>query len=177
MSLRFVFPMRLPACAIALCFVATACLSAPAQSRSEAAHEPVSTLEQKFFSALRNGDSNAILSYVPADGVNVGPDAKHASRDEIERQLQFHHGLYCKLFDSSCLDTPIQLDNVQPACSYRELLTHSEKVHTAASEVTRNGVQQAVLVARIENKQCPNDKLIDFIFNLHADGWKLFSIP
>jgi hypothetical protein len=34
-----------------------------------------------------------------------------------------------------------------------------------------------VLVARIENKQCPNDKLIDFIFNLEADGWKLFSIP
>jgi hypothetical protein len=99
------------------------------------------------------------------------------SRDEIERQLRFHHGLYCKLFDSSCMDTPIRLDNVQRPCSYRELLTHSEKVHTAASEVTRGGVQQAVLVARIENQQCPNDKLIDFIFNLNADGWKLFSIP
>jgi len=176
-TLRLVLRMRLPACAIALGFAAAACLPAPAQSKNESAHEPVSTLEQKFFSALRNGESNAILAYVPDGGLNIGSDAKHASRDEIERQLQFHHGLYCKLFDSSCIDTPIQLDNVQRACSYRELLTHSEKVHTAASEVTRNGVQQAVLVARIENKQCPNDKLIDFIFNLHADGWKLFSIP
>jgi hypothetical protein len=107
----------------------------------------------------------------------VGSNPQHVSRDEIERQLRFHHGLYCKLFDSSCIDTPIQLDNVQRACSYRELLTHSENVHTAASEVTRGGVQQAVLVARIENKECPKDKLIDFIFNLNADGWKLFSIP
>jgi hypothetical protein len=43
--------------------------------------------------------------------------------------------------------------------------------------MTRNGVRQAVLVARIENRQCPGDKLIDFIFNLQADGWKLFSVP
>ena len=38
-------------------------------------------------------------------------------------------------------------------------------------------MQQAILVARIESKKCPNDKLIDFIFNLNADGWKLFSLP
>ncbi len=137
----------------------------------------MTALEQKFFAALRSGDSDAILSYISAGGVSVGSSPQHESRDEVERQLRFHHGLYCKLFDSSCIDAPIQLDNSQRACSYRELLTHSEKVHTAASEVTRGGVQQAVLVARIENKQCPNDKLIDFIFNLDADGWKLFSIP
>jgi hypothetical protein len=153
------------------------CLPAAAQSKSESSQEPANTLERNFFSALRAGDSSAILSYVPAGGVNVGANAQHVSREEIERQLQFHHGLYCKLFDSSCIDTPIQLDNVQRACSYRELLTHSDKVRTSASEMTRSGVQQAVLVARIENKQCPNDKLIDFIFNLQADGWKLFSIP
>ncbi len=137
----------------------------------------MNTLERNFFSALRAGDSKAILAYVPAGGVNVGPDAQHETRDEIERQLQFHRGLYCKLFDSACIDSPIRLDNAQRACSYRELLTHSDKVRTAASEVTRGGVQQAVLVARIQNAQCPNDKLIDFIFNLQADGWKLFSIP
>jgi hypothetical protein len=146
-------------------------------SRQSKDNEPASALERKFFAALRAGDSDAILSYIPDSGVNVGASPQHVSRDEIERQLRFHHGLYCKLFDSSCIDAPIQLDNAQRACSYRELLTHSEKAHTAASEVTRNGVQQAVLVARIENKQCPNDKLIDFIFNLDADGWKLFSIP
>jgi hypothetical protein len=153
------------------------CLPAAAQSKNESRQEPVNTLERNFFSVLRTGDSNAILSYVPTGGVNVGAGAQHVSREEIKRQLQFHHGLYCKLFDSSCIDTPIQLDNVLRACSYRELLTHSEKVHTSGSELTRNGVQQAVLVARIDNKQCPNDKLIDFIFNLQADGWKLFSIP
>ncbi|HUK73964.1 MAG TPA: hypothetical protein VLV47_00650 [Candidatus Bathyarchaeia archaeon] len=161
----------------AAAILAACCLPAAAQSKSESSQEPASVLEQKFFSALRTGDSNAILSYIPAGGVNVGANAQHVSREEIERQLQFHHGIYCQLFDSSCIDAPIQLDNVQRACSYRELLTHSENVHTAASELTRNGVQQAVLVARIENKQCPSDKLIDFIFNLHAEGWKLFSIP
>ncbi len=43
--------------------------------------------------------------------------------------------------------------------------------------MTRNGVQQAVLVAEVKNDQCSNAGLIDFIFNLEADGWKLFSIP
>ena len=164
------------------CFiVATALMllvaSAAAQSKSVSSSESVNALEQKFFAALRDGNVDTVLSYVPKGGVNVGANAEHASRDQVERQLRFHHGLYCKLFDSSCIDTPIQLDNTQRPCSYRELLTRSENVHTAASEVTRNGVQQAVLVARIENQHCPNDKLIDFIFNLSADGWKLFSIP
>ncbi len=167
--------------ALIVAVMAAFCLQAVAQSKSESSNpstqEPVTTLERKFFSALRTGDSNAILSYVPANGVNIGADAQRTSREEIERQLRFRHGLYCKLFDSSCIDTPIQLDNAQHACSYRELLTHSEKVRTASSEVTRNGVQQAVLVAQVDNKRCPNDKLIDFIFNLQADGWKLFSIP
>jgi len=173
--MRWVFfgPRSLPLVTVGLIVL----LPAAAQSNRAPASEGVHALEQKFFTALRAGDADTILSYIPDSGVNVGPKAEHASHDEIERQLRFHHGLYCKLFDSSCIDTPIQLDNAQPSCSYRELLTHSEKVRTAASEVTRNGVQQAVLVARIQNKQCPNDKLIDFIFNLHADGWKLFSIP
>ena len=150
---------------------------AAAQSKSASHAESANALERKFFDALRTGDTDAILSYVPESGVNIGAGAARVTRDEIERQLRFHHGLYCKLFDSSCIDTPIQLNNAQRPCSYRELLTHSDKVHTAASEVTRNGVQQAVLVARIQNTQCPNDKLIDFIFNLNADGWKLFSVP
>jgi hypothetical protein len=163
--------------AIAASITATAAAQSTAGSSKSSQNEPASTLEQKFFAALRSGDSDAILAYIPDSGLNVGAGSQHLGRDEIERQLRFHHGLYCKLFDSACIDTKIQLDNVQRACSYRELLTHSEKVHTAASEMTRGGVEQAVLVARIENKQCPNDKLIDFIFNLNADGWKLFSIP
>jgi hypothetical protein len=169
------------ACALSVALIVTVCVPVAAQSTTESSkpssRESVNALEQKFFSVLRAGDSDAVLAYISDGGVNVGATPQHQSRDEVERQLRFHHGLYCKLFDSSCIDTPIQLNNSQRACSYRELLTHSEKVHTAASEVTRSGVQQAVLVARIENKQCPNDKLIDFIFNLNADGWKLFSIP
>lgn len=135
------------------------------------------SLKLEFFDALRAGNSNKILSYVPDGGVNVGSQAQHASRDEIKQQFQSRQGLYCKLFDSSCISTPINLANSSPACSYRELLTHSKKIRIAASEITRNGVQQAVLVAQVENSQCPQDKLIDFIFNLHAKGWKLFSIP
>ena len=75
------------------------------------------------------------------------------------------------------MQAPINLDNSARTCSYRELLTDSKNVHTAASQITRNGVRQAVLVARIKNDQCPNQTLIDFVFNLDADGWKLFSIP
>ena len=135
------------------------------------------TLERDFFDAVREGNANKVLSYIPESGINLGPQAQHVTRKEIEQQFQSHRGLYCKLFDTSCIEAPINLENSARACSDRELLTHSEKVRTAASEVTRNSVQQAVLVAQVKNDQCPNDKLIDFIFNLNADGWKLFSAP
>jgi hypothetical protein len=155
--------------------------SATAQSKAAAGKEvnspPVSTLEHDFFDAIRDGDTQKFLSYVPEREINVGPQAQPTSRAEVQQQLLAHHGLYCKLFDSSCIDTPIKLDASSRACSYRELLNHSKSVHTAATQTTRNGVQQAILVARIENDQCPGDKLIDFIFNLEAGGWKLFSLP
>ena len=134
-------------------------------------------LAQDFFAAIREGNAKKVLSYVPKHGVNLGAEAQPVTRAEVEQQFLAHRGLYCRLFDSSCINAPINLDNSARACSYRELLTHSQKVRTAASAMTRNGVQQAVLVARIQNDRCPNGKLIDFIFNLEADGWKLFSIP
>jgi hypothetical protein len=138
---------------------------------------PISALEKEFFAAIRDGDSKKVLSYIPQRGVNLGSQAQPAPREEVEQQFLAHRGLYCKLFDSSCIHAPIDLANSAPTCSDRELLTHSKSVRTASSEITRNGVQQAVLVARITNDQCPRQELIDFIFNLEAEGWKLFSIP
>ena len=154
---------------------ATLCAQSAAPADKPA--ESSKSLEQSFFAALRAGDAAKVLSYIPELGVNVGSDARHVSRKEVEEQFQSHRGLYCRLFDSSCIDATINLGNSARACSDRELLTQSEKVRTASSEMTRNGVQQAVLVAETKNDRCSNSKLIDFIFNLDADGWKLFSIP
>jgi len=150
---------------------------AQSASGKAAGVEPASILEREFFAAIREGDAKKFLTYVPQRGINLGPQAQPTSRDEVQQQLLSHRGLYCKLFDSSCIDAPIKLDASARSCSYRELLTHSEKVRTAATEATRNVVRQAILVAEIKNDQCPNDKLIDVIFNLEADGWKLFSLP
>lgn len=135
-------------------------------------------LEKEFFAIVRAGDEKSFLSYVPEGGVNVGSDAQHLSHGEVDDQVTHHTGLYCKLFDSSCIQSEIKLDqsNVR-ACSYRELLTRSKDVHTAATETTRNGVRQAILVARIKYDNCAGVGLVDFIFNLQSDGWKLFSIP
>jgi hypothetical protein len=152
-----------------------------AQSTTEAGKpensETSRQLEKDFFEAIRAGDADKVLSYVSDRGVNIGSDAHHISRGDVEQQFQSHSGLYCQIFDSSCIKAPIDLGNSARTCSDRELLTHSEHVRNASSEVTRSGVQQAVLVAEVKNDQCGNGKLIDFIFNLDADGWKLFSIP
>ena len=99
------------------------------------------------------------------------------SRASVEEQLAHHRDLYCKLFDSSCIDAPIKLDASSRACSDRELLTHSEKVRTAATETVRNNVRQAILVAEVRNKECGGATLIDFIFNYVQGEWKLFSVP
>jgi hypothetical protein len=153
--------------------------AASASSEKPKAHAvSTSQLEHDFLKIMRAGDDKAFLTYVTAGGVNVGSNAQHVSRTEVEDQLTHHTGLYCKLFDTACLTSEIKLDasNVR-ACSYRELLTTSKDLHTAATETTRNGIRQAILVARMKNDNCAGVGLIDFIFNLESDGWKLFSIP
>lgn len=154
---------------------------APAQTSSGSAKDAPSQtskeLEKDFFEAIRTGEPGKVLSYVSDRGVNVGPDAHHMSREEVAQQFQERSGLYCQLFDSGCIQAPINLGNSARACSDRELLTHSAHVRLASSEVTRSGVRQAVLVAEVKNDQCSNVGLIDFIFNLNADGWRLFSVP
>ena len=140
--------------------------------------ESPAVLEREFFAVIRRGDALKFLSYIPEDGVHVGRYADHTTRSEIEDQLTHRTGLYCKLFDSACIQSKIQLDNsASRVCSYRELLTKSKNVKTTSSETTRNGVRQAILVARLKNDQCSGVGLVDFIFNYQSDGWKLFSIP
>ncbi len=178
-----------------LALAGTACLGSSvvrAQAQSSAAPEgkaavddsqkPASDsarkLEKEFFALLRAGDVKQFLSYVSEGGVNVGKHAQHLSKDEVQGQMERHEGLYCTLFDSACIQSEIRLDqsNVR-ACSYKEMLIKSKKVRLASTETTRNGVRQAFLVAEIKNDHCAGVGLIDFIFNLEADGWKLFSIP
>jgi hypothetical protein len=150
--------------------------TAPEKNKSHAVSS--AQLEKDFFAVVRSGDATKFLTYVSEGGVNAGRDAQHLSHAEVEDQLAHHTGLYCKLFDSACIQSELKLDqsNVR-ACSYRELLTKSQNVHTAATETTRNGVRQAILVARMKNDNCAGVGLVDFIFNLQSDGWKLFSIP
>ncbi|MFI5115588.1 MAG: hypothetical protein ACHP8B_02705 [Terriglobales bacterium] len=134
-------------------------------------------LQRDFFAAIRQGNARKFLSYVPEEGLHVGPQAQPVSHAEVEEQLSHRRDLYCKLFDSSCIDTAIKLDASSRACSDRELLTHSEKVRTAASETVRNGVRQAILVAEVKNNRCGGANLVDFIFNYVQGEWKLFSVP
>ena len=150
--------------------------SAPKAPRASVSPQ-TAALERDFFAAIRTGDAGKFLSYVPEEGIHVGPQAQPVGRAEVEAQLSHRRGLYCKLFDSSCIDTPVKLDASSRACSDRELLTHSEKVRTAASETVRNGVRQAILVAEVKNKRCGGAMLIDFIFNYQQGEWKLFSAP
>ncbi len=148
----------------------------PAGSAKAAIPRPLE-LEQKFFDILRSGDALQLLSYIPEDGVNLGRDAENTSRKDIEEQLTHRTGLYCKLFDTSCLKPTGTSRPSSQVCSYRELLTQSEKVRTASTETTRNNVRQAILVAEVQNAKCGGHLLIDVIFNYQQGGWKLFSIP
>ncbi len=151
---------------------------AAAEDSQKSASGSAKKLEKDFFALLRAGDVKQFLSYVSQGGVNVGKHAQHLSKNEVQGQMERHEGLYCTLFDSACIQSEIRLDqsNVR-ACSYKEMLTNSKKVRLASTETTRNGVRQAFLVAEINNDHCAGVGLIDFIFNLQADGWKLFSIP
>ncbi len=157
--------------------VSAAAQSAEPSSSRQPASEGTAALEREFFAAIREGDVKKFLSYIPEQGINVGSRAEHVGRAQIEQQFAQHRDLYCKLFDSSCIQSPSKLDGGMRPCSYRELLTHSEKVRTAATDAVRGGVHQAILVAKVKNDQCQGVGLIDFIFNEDHSGWKLFSMP
>lgn len=182
--------MKLPVAAIG-CLLLCASISSDGQTsagktaesatpesagKATSAAASAATLERDFFAVLRNGDALQFLAYVPEDGVNVGRDAEHSTRDEIAEQLSHRTGLYCRLFDTTCISQGSKSDPA-PQCSDRELLTQSEKTRTASTEATRNGVRQAILVAEVHNQKCAGQVLIDFIFNYQKGGWKLFSIP
>src|ERR1035437_6888992 len=44
-------------------------------------------LERDFFAAIRQGNAKKFLSYVPEEGLPVGPLAEPVSRAEVEEQL------------------------------------------------------------------------------------------
>jgi hypothetical protein len=167
--------MRLAWLALILLFPLSP-MSAQAPSTREKEAAPA-VLEREFFAVLREGDALKFLSYVPEDGVHLGRYGDHTTRSEIEDQLAHRTGLYCKLFDSACIQADNKTDSGGKPCSYRELLTQSDKVRTASTETTRNNVRQAILVAEVHNQKCAGPGLIDFIFNYQQGGWKLFSIP
>lgn len=152
-------------------------MAGPAKAQSSPGSGQAEALKREFFDAIEQADTKKLLSYIPEHGVNIGPQAEHVSRADVEDQFLHHRGLYCQLFDSTCINAPIKLDASARACSYRELLTKSEKVRLAATETVRSGVRQAILVAEVKNDQCSGTHLIDFIFNFERDGWKLFTIP
>ena len=78
-------------------------------------------------------------AYVPEDGVNLGRDAVHTTRAEIEEQLTHHTGLYCKLFDSSCLPPP-----GKARCDAADLLVPrvADAIGEGADGLDRNNAQQ-----------------------------------
>src|SRR5271157_5085618 len=168
---------RLLICGLLLASLAAAQdASAPGASHPIAAEQPAA-LEREFFAVIREGDTKKFLSYVPEHTIRTSSYVVRGSQPEIHHQFAQHRDLYCKLFDSSCIQSAIKLDASARACSFREWLTHSEKVRTVATEAVRGGVRQAILVAEVKNDRCSGVGLIDFIFNEDHGGWKLFSAP
>src|SRR5215472_10622840 len=90
-------------------------------------------LKRDFFALIRNGDTERFLSYISKEGVGVGSQPQHETRKEVEQQMEQRRGLYCKLFESSCINASVKLDAGVGACSYRQAL-RTRNVHLTAAE-------------------------------------------
>ena len=143
-------------------------------------------LQHGFLSAIREGDSQAFLSYVSRHGVSLGVEPADVTRREIIREITQKKGIFCMLFDSECLTSEDaqrrfkgkRIPDGFKVCSYREMLAKPDEINVSTSVDDYGGAPRAEIIVHITNYTCSDTPdMWSFIFRREKSGWKLVAFP
>jgi hypothetical protein len=160
-----------------------ATLSATAEPpKQSAAERQLETTTRNLVAALKNGTPASVLPFLSSRGVVLDMDGERASLAEVRRQFARRSGLYCRWFDTPCLQHEIEdqsggvfTQHTSEPRSYRDIIRLAEKTEfTVAIDPDRPSQGSASVC--LHGAKLSNDGagyLLEFGFEHTASGWKL----
>lgn len=126
--------------------------------------DPLIGIANATIEAIKNGNADFLSAIADPGGVFIGIDGPKISRNRFIQQLSEKRGVYCAIFDSSCLD--------RKALSLREILAR-EAVMVEFSKIQGARDQRAVV---LKSKVDPTKILFTIMFSTGGKAWKLQQI-
>ncbi len=162
-------------CAIALCvsiWLPAALLAQDQRNERSAAPDVVLSLAEKTLDAIRNNNAGFLARLADQAGIYLGFDAPKMSASRFRKELAEKRGVYCVIFDSSCVSGDFQ--NSQTASSLREILI-AQPVITIAAMQDPQGASQVVSVS-VKKATDPHADLFTLYFRRNGGRWRLQQI-
>jgi hypothetical protein len=130
----------------------------------------VQSVAEKALDAIRDNDATFLSRLADPGGVYVGTDAQRMSALRFGRELLEKRGVYCVIFDASCLKG--QSVDSRTRYSLRQILIQQQ----VTMNVTRVGGAPEVRAAVVKKVKGSNEILFTLVFR-HVEGnWKLQQI-
>lgn len=151
-------------------------------SRHNLASELERTADQ-FIDAVKSGESKTFLALVSRQGVVFGVDVPPLSFEMIRTQISRKQGVYCGLFDTSCLRQGDARERAnlgvpaskEPIYSIREQLRQANSLNVRAG-VSRAGASWLGLVT-VELRKDLFQSPLEFEFVYEEGRWRLSGLP
>jgi hypothetical protein len=143
--------------------------SAQRKENREDSLDTVIALSENVVGAIRNNDSKFLSATADHAGIFVGVDVDRMSWARFNRELSQRRGVYCVIFDTSCLANQMKNPNV---FSLLEVLLR-EEVKLEVAEIQGALPKKAVAVRSTTD---PNNTLFTLIFRHVGKDWKLQQI-
>lgn len=126
----------------------------------------LSSLAERTVNAIRDKDAPFLSANVDDNGVFVGTDSNRMSAAEFRRQLDQRNGVYCVIFDASCLSH----GSGGRGQSLRGLVVGSQKALLDVRDV--NGAARTKAVTVRKDRDSPKI-LFRLIYRYNGKTWKL----
>lgn len=146
------------------------------KEKTAALPKDLEELQQRFLRAIKEKNADLFLGFVSDDGIYLGVDSGKLSKKDVAHEIKMRKGVYCLLFDSTCL----RAETHDETCSYSysQMLSDAEKIKISTSLGNYKNTPQAEITVSVRDyRGTSSSEMLNFIFNREASGWRLIAIP
>jgi hypothetical protein len=158
-----------------------------AQTQPKAAECPVSVSRDELqkelsritfraIEAIKSGQPERLMPLFSSTGVEVGVDGPKMSLGSIRNEMSGRTGIYCLIFDSSCLATEMNAGRKKAGLSSfdGEILSYRDYLMKKRPAVR---AKLWAISQRCGGSATTEDTYIDLEFQRQVDGWRITAIP